>query len=63
MPDTRPCVVGPESAPLMDAVEEPPGLRPSMGSVGDACDDALCESLLAALGCGLLARRRFASQS
>lgn len=38
------------------------GVRPSMGSVGDAYDNAMCESF-ATLECELLARRRFASQS
>jgi putative transposase len=33
-----------------------------MGSVGDAYDNALCESFFAALECELLERRRFASQ-
>jgi putative transposase len=37
------------------------GVRPSMGSVGDAYDNALCESFFATLECELLARRRFAS--
>ena len=39
------------------------GVRPSMGSVGDACDNALCESFFATLECELLNRRRFASQA
>jgi putative transposase len=39
------------------------GVRPSMGSVGDAYDNALCESFFATLECELLARRRFASQA
>ena len=39
------------------------GVRPSMGSVGDAYDDAVCESFFASLECELLARRRFASQA
>jgi hypothetical protein len=34
-----------------------------MGSVGDAYDNALCESFFAALECELLARRRFTSQA
>jgi putative transposase len=38
------------------------GVRPSMGSVGDAYDNALCESFFATLECELLARRRFATQ-
>jgi putative transposase len=33
-----------------------------MGSVGDAYDNALCESFFATLECQLLERRRFASQ-
>ena len=33
-----------------------------MGSVGDAYDNALCESFFATLECELLKRRRFASQ-
>jgi len=37
------------------------GVRPSMGSVGDAYDNALCESFFATLGCELLDRRRFAT--
>jgi putative transposase len=39
------------------------GIRPSMGSVGDAYDNALCESFFATLECELLVRRRFASQA
>lgn len=39
------------------------GVRPSMGSVGDAYDNAMCESFSATLECELLARRRFASQA
>src|SRR3954447_8591586 len=38
------------------------GVRPSRGSVGDAYDNALCESLFATLECELLKRRRFTSQ-
>ena len=34
-----------------------------MGSVGDAYDNALCESFFATLECELLARRRFCSQA
>ena len=33
-----------------------------MGSVGDAYDNALCESFFASLECELLDRRRFATQ-
>lgn len=39
------------------------GVRPSMGSVGDASDNAMCESFFATLECELLDRRRFRSQS
>lgn len=35
------------------------GVRPSMGSVGDAYDNALCESFFATLECELLDRNRF----
>lgn len=39
------------------------GVRPSMGSVGDAYDNAMCESFFATLECELLARQRFATQA
>lgn len=39
------------------------GIRPSMGSVGDAYDNALCESFFATLECELLGRRQFVSQA
>jgi putative transposase len=39
------------------------GVRPSMGSVGDAYDNAMCESFFATLECELLDRRRFVSQA
>lgn len=35
------------------------GVRPSMGSVGDAYDNAMAESFFATLECELLNRRRF----
>ncbi len=35
------------------------GIRPSMGSVGDAYDNALCESVFASLECELLDRHSF----
>ncbi len=35
------------------------GIRPSMGSVGDCYDNALCESFFATLECELLDRRTF----
>jgi putative transposase len=38
------------------------GVRPSMGSVGDCFDNALCESFFATLECELLERRRFRTQ-
>ena len=38
-------------------------MRPSMGSVGDAYDNAMCESFFATLEGELLDRRRFASQA
>jgi putative transposase len=38
------------------------GVRPSMGSVGDCFDNALCESFFATLECELLERRRFRNQ-
>jgi putative transposase len=37
------------------------GIRPSMGSVGDCYDNALCESFFATLECELLDRTRFAT--
>ena len=39
------------------------GMRPSMGSVGDAYDNAMCESFFATLECELLARSRFKTQA
>ena len=39
------------------------GVRPSMGSVGDCFDNAMCESFFATLECELLNRRRFKSQA
>jgi putative transposase len=38
-------------------------VRPSMGSVGDAYDNALCESFFATLECELLERERFRNQA
>jgi putative transposase len=35
------------------------GVRPSRGSVGDAYDNAMCESFFASLECELIDRRRF----
>jgi hypothetical protein len=39
------------------------GVRPSMGSVGDAYDNAMCESFFAKLECALLAQWRFKTQT
>src|SRR2546426_1957151 len=38
------------------------GVRPSMGSIGDAYDNAMAESFFATLECELLDRTRFATQ-
>ena len=38
------------------------GVRPSMGSVGDAYDNAMAESFFSTLEAELLSRRRFTSQ-
>jgi putative transposase len=38
------------------------GIRPSMGSVGDCYDNAMCESFNAILECELLIRHRFKNQ-
>ena len=56
----------------MKGVEEPMwlyvvggsvGVRPSMGSVGDAYHNALCESFFATLECELPDRQRFRTQA
>jgi putative transposase len=39
------------------------GVRPSMGSVGDAYDNAMAESFFSTLEAELLSRRRFTSQA
>jgi putative transposase len=39
------------------------GVRPSMGTVGDAYDNAMCESFFATLECELLDRERFQTQA
>ena len=39
------------------------GVRPSMGSVGDCFDNAMCESFFATLECELLDRCRFRTQA
>ena len=38
-------------------------MRPSVGSVGDAYDNAMCESFFATLECELLDRRRFTTRA
>lgn len=38
-------------------------VRPSMGSVGDCYDNAMCESFFATLECELLDRRKFATKA
>jgi putative transposase len=38
-------------------------VRPSMGSIGDCYDNALCESFFATLECELLDRRKFKTQA
>src|SRR6056297_1772615 len=39
------------------------GVRPSMGSVGDCYDNAMCESFFATLECELLDRRKFRTKA
>jgi putative transposase len=39
------------------------GVRPSMGTVGDCYDNAMCESFFATLECELIDRHRFASRA
>ncbi len=39
------------------------GVRPSMGSVGDCYDNALCESFFATLECELIDRRTFRTKA
>jgi len=39
------------------------GVRPSMGSVGDCYDNAMCESFFATLECELLKKRRFRTRA
>ena len=45
-----------------DARRGKAGIRPSMGSVGDAYDNAMAESFFATLECELIDRRRFRNQ-
>ena len=46
---------------VLDAMKV--GVRPSMGSVGDAYDNALCESFFASLECELIDRYKFPTQA
>ena len=39
------------------------GVRPSMGSIGDAYDNAMAESFFASLECELIDRRRWRTQA
>jgi putative transposase len=39
------------------------GVRPSMGSIGDCFDNAMCESFFATLECELLERTSFKTQA
>ena len=39
------------------------GVRPSMGSIGDAYDNAMCETFFATLECELLDRRKFRTKA
>jgi len=39
------------------------GVRPSVGSVGDCFDNAMCESFFATLECELIDRRSFKNQA
>ena len=39
------------------------GVKPSMGTVGDAYDNAMCESFFATLECELLDRKKFQTQA
>ena len=39
------------------------GVRPSMGSVGDCYDNAMCQSFFATLECELTERKRFANHA
>ena len=39
------------------------GIRPSLGSIGDCYDNAMCESFFATLECELLGRRRFETKA
>ena len=39
------------------------GVRPSMGSVGDGYDNAMCESFFATFECELLDRRKFRTRA
>ncbi len=53
---------GSQYTSLPSAAAAASGVRPSMGSVGDAYDNAMAESFFSTLECELLARRRFHSR-
>ena len=58
MADVAP--LAPRSTPIAFGQRcEKMGVRPSMGSVGDAYDNAMAESFFATLECELIDRRRF----
>ena len=54
---------GRSTPPLPSAYAAKAGVRPSMGSVGDAYDNALCESFSATLECELIEQERFQNQA
>jgi transposase InsO family protein len=47
----------------MTVADRPLEVRPSMGSVGDAYDNAMAESFFATLECELLDRRKFQTKA
>ena len=53
----------PKTRAVLGARCKEAGVRPSTGSVGDAYDNAMCESFFATLECELIDRRRFRSHS
>jgi len=44
-------------------IDEDAGVRPSMGSVGDCFDNAMCESFFATIECELIEGESFADRS
>ena len=54
---------GTYGSPRVHAALQAEGVRPSMGSVGDCYDNALCESFFATFECELIERDTFASRS